>query len=375
MKKTNGMGAVVVGLAILTLSAASSPAAERPGFETYVVRSGDTLSRISGRVYGDVQRWREILKENPQVTNANLIFPGDILFVPVPETAARAGGAAAVAEGGPDSLPVEIVTAPAPTSGQGAAAAGTGPDAASGAGSGTDAGASAAAGVPELPVEQVRSIAVVNPALYRSAGSIAGTLPALGIVASQDDRVLLGSGDAAIVNASLAPGARFTVLRADRRIFHPLTGEYLGWLMRILGSAEVTCGGERTSTVALRGMNDAASVGDYLLPIDPNDVLEQNELAGKLQPECVPVGAPDGVIVAFNQDQRSAGELDLAYIDRGTASGVTPGRRFTIYREVAPESRVTVGELQVLRAGVHTSTALITTSIQEVEVGYLLRAR
>ena len=55
------------------------------------------------------------------------------------------------------------------------------------------------------------------------------------------------------------------------------------------------------------------------------------------------------------------------------ASG--PGQRFTIYREIAPEGRVTVGELQVLRAGVHTSTALITTSIQEVQVGYLLRAR
>ena len=92
-KTTSGMGAVVVGLAMLTLSAVSAPAAERPGFETYVVRSGDTLSKISGRVFGDVKRWREILKENPQVTNANRIFPGDILLVPVPETAAPAGGA------------------------------------------------------------------------------------------------------------------------------------------------------------------------------------------------------------------------------------------------------------------------------------------
>ena len=83
----------------------------------------------------------------------------------------------------------------------------------------------------------------------------------------------------------------------------------------------------------------------------------------------------DGVIVAFNEDRQAVGEQELAYIDRGTAAGVTPGQRFTIYREIAPEGRITVGELQVLRAGVHTSTALITTSIQEVQVGYLLRAR
>ena len=95
-KTTSGMGAVVVGLAMLTLSAVSAPAAERPGFETYVVRSGDTLSKISGRVFGDVKRWREILKENPQVTNANRIFPGDTLLVPVPETAAPAGGTAGI---------------------------------------------------------------------------------------------------------------------------------------------------------------------------------------------------------------------------------------------------------------------------------------
>ena len=81
------------------------------------------------------------------------------------------------------------------------------------------------------------------------------------------------------------------------------------------------------------------------------------------------------MIVAFNEDRLAVGEQDLAYIDRGTAAGVAPGSRFTIYREIAPEGRVPVGELQVLRAGEHTSTALITTSIQEVQVGYLLRAR
>ena len=361
MKKTTyGMGAVVVGLTVLTLSAVSAPAAERPGFETYVVRSGDTLSKISGRVFGDVKRWREILKGNPQVTNANLIFPGDTLLVPVPATATAAPAGADESSG---SIRTETVAAHAATIDQGAA----------GALSGSDSGMETVAAVPALPAERVRPVAVVSPALYRSAGSIADNLPVIAIVASQDDRILLGTNDAAIVNAPISPGTRLTVVRADRRIFHPVTGAYLGWLIRILGSAEVTCRGERTSTVALRSMNDAASVGDYLLPIDPNDALEQNAL-GNAQPGCIPPGACDGVIVAFNEDRGAIGEQDLAYIDRGSASGVTPGQQFTIYREIAPEGRITVGELQVLRVGVHTATALITTSAQEVEVGYLLRA-
>jgi hypothetical protein len=94
-----------------------------------------------------------------------------------------------------------------------------------------------------------------------------------------------------------------------------------------------------------------------------------------VQAECITAGAPDGVIVAFNDDRNAAGEQDLVYIDIGTAAGVTPGRRFTIYQQIAPEGCIPMGELQVLRAGVQTSTALITTSFREVQIGYLLRAR
>jgi hypothetical protein len=375
-KTTIGMGAVVVGLAMLTLTAVSSPAAQQPGFETYVVRKGDTLAKISERVYGDQKRWREILKDNPQITNANLIFPGDTLLVPVPQTAAPAaepGGdlaaRAGVEAGAPAAVRTEAVAVPAATNDQALVAAGSGAEA------GAEDGADTAAAAPETPAERSQPLAVVNPALYRSAGSIGERLPAIAIIATQDNRIMLGINDTATVNAPLLPGTRFTLVRASRRIYHPVTGASLGWLIRVLGTAEVTCRGERTSTVALRTTNDAVGVGDYLVPIDPNDVLEQNALAGKVQAECIPAGARDGVIVAFDEDWGAVGEQALAYIDLGSAAGVTPGRRFTIYREIAPEGPVTVGELQVLRAGVKTSTALITTSIREVQVGYFLRAR
>lgn len=373
MKKTRGgKRAVVVGLAMLTLFCGSALAEERPGFETYVVRRGDTLSRISGRVFGDTKRWREILAENPQVTNPNRIFPGDILLVPVPVAAAPAGGA-----GG------ELAASPAADAGASEADAGALLSEAAatseqdaGAGSAAAAGPGADAAVPPAPAPPAqRPIPVVSPALYRSAGHIAESLPALAIVASVEDHFVLGTGDAAIVNAPIAPGTRFTVVRANHRVFHPVTGAYLGWLMRILGTAEVTCRDQRTSTVTLGSMNDAASVGDYLVPLDPNDVLEKNELGGKEKAECLPAQAGDGVIVALNEQRHTVGEQELAYIDRGTAAGVGPGQRFIIYREIAPEGRVPVGELQVLRARAHTSTALITNSIQEVQVGFLLRAR
>jgi hypothetical protein len=358
MKKTTKGVVALAFFAVLALSAASALSAEPPGFETYVVRPGDTLSKIAGRVFGDGRRWREILKENPQVTNANKIYPGDSLRVPVLTTAAPAGeGTAAAAPAAGESLAPSV---PGPAVDQSAIGEAAGEE---------------AVPVPELPVETVRSVAVVSPALYRSAGYIADNLPMLAIVATEDERVLVATDDAAIVNAPLSPGSQFTVVRADRRIFHPQTGCCVGWLIRVLGTAEVTCRGESTSTVVLRGMRDAASIGDYLVPLDPNDMLEENALSGKVRRQCIPPGPGDGVIVAFDEDHVLGIEQEFAYFDRGTASGVTPGRRFTIYREAGRRGLVHVGELQVLRAGESTATALITTSMQEVQGGDLLRAR
>jgi hypothetical protein len=340
------VGAVALGLA------QAAAAGERPGFETYVVRRGDTLSGIAGRVFGDAKRWQEIVKENPQVTDPNRIYPGDSLLVPAPERAAVA-------------VPLEGAAAP------------TAPEVAEPAAEPAVAEVAApTVDVPDLPVEVVRAVPVVNPALYRSAGYIADGLPAIAIVATEDERELLATGDAAIINAPVPPGRLFSVVRADRRVFHPLTGQGLGWLTRILGTAEVTCRDQTTSTVVLRGMRDAAGIGDYLVAVDPEDTLEENLLpAARMQAECIPAGPADGVIVAFDEDRLAVSENDLVYLDRGTSSDAVPGTRYVIYRETDCECRAAVGELQVLRAREQTATALVTTSLGEVLVGDLLRAR
>jgi len=49
----------------------------------YVVKSGDTLSKIAKDLYGDANRWREIFQANKeQIENPNLIRPGWELFIP-----------------------------------------------------------------------------------------------------------------------------------------------------------------------------------------------------------------------------------------------------------------------------------------------------
>jgi len=51
--------------------------------DTYVVQSGDSLSKIAKQVYGDAGRWPEIFEANKdQIEDPNLIHPGQELRIP-----------------------------------------------------------------------------------------------------------------------------------------------------------------------------------------------------------------------------------------------------------------------------------------------------
>ena len=54
-----------------------------PG-SNYTVQSGDTLSSIAQRAYGNSNQWQVIYDANKQVigSNPNLIYPGQVLYIP-----------------------------------------------------------------------------------------------------------------------------------------------------------------------------------------------------------------------------------------------------------------------------------------------------
>ena len=56
---------------------------EEPMGKPYFIKPGDSLSKISRKVYGTMNYWREIFENNPrQIKNPNLIFAGFQLFYP-----------------------------------------------------------------------------------------------------------------------------------------------------------------------------------------------------------------------------------------------------------------------------------------------------
>jgi nucleoid-associated protein YgaU len=66
-------------------SAPADPAAQPQAgaARTYTVVSGDSLSKIAKREYGDASKWRAIYEANrDQIKNPDLIHPGQVLNIP-----------------------------------------------------------------------------------------------------------------------------------------------------------------------------------------------------------------------------------------------------------------------------------------------------
>ncbi len=64
-------------------SGASSTAPAAETYEIYEVKSGDSLSRIAKRAYGDGNAWKRIFDANTDVLkDPNKIFPGQRLKIP-----------------------------------------------------------------------------------------------------------------------------------------------------------------------------------------------------------------------------------------------------------------------------------------------------
>lgn len=79
---TSGASAGLAGAPASSAAGASASGGARAG-STYVVKSGDSLSKIAKHAYGDASKWKAIHAANAaKIPNPDLIHPGDELVIP-----------------------------------------------------------------------------------------------------------------------------------------------------------------------------------------------------------------------------------------------------------------------------------------------------
>ena len=237
---------------------------------------------------------------------------------------------------------------------------------------------------PLLPLawaaDDLNSIRYGEQALAYSSGSIQQSTPQDGFVnvitgdnQTTGDHMILGARDVLYLRlknpGDVAPGDLFTIYRRALKVFHPISGQYLGYLVNRLAVAQVTQVDTDLTTVKIVRAYAAVSPGDPVMKF----VLPTDEGAAVDQPSA---GNVEGRVVEFQSNMgimNMVAQRNVVYLDLGREDGIRPGDRMEIVRTGGSLPQRVVGELKILSLEDRTATALITKSTSSVLKGDRIR--
>lgn len=212
-------------------------------------------------------------------------------------------------------------------------------------------------------------------ALAFAEGAIQKTTPRDGIVnlitgdnQSTGDRMILGQHDALYLKLDnphdAAPGDLYTIYRRVRKVFHPATGEYLGFVMIRLAVVRVTQADHALTTVEVVRSYGVVAPGDPVIrftpPVsseEPSEVRDMAELRG--------------MIVELQADKAMTlvSQFDVVYLDRGKGDGLRNGDILELHRHSQGLPPRKIGQLKVIATEDRTATAMIQGATTRVMKG------
>jgi chemotaxis protein MotB len=239
---------------------------------------------------------------------------------------------------------------------------------------------------PFLPLawagDDLDSIKFGEQALAYSAGSIQRSTPQDGFVnvitgdnQTTGDHMILGSRDVLYLrlknSGDVQPGDFFTVYRRPRKVFHPITGQYMGYLVNRLAVVEVTQVDKDLTTVQVMRAYATVSPGDPVMKF----VAPANEGASG---EELSASDAEGRVVEFQSNMgvmNLVAQRNIVYLDQGREDGIRPGDRMEVIRSGGNLPQRVVGQLKILSIEDRTATALITKSISRILKGDRFRTK
>ncbi|MEO8039067.1 MAG: peptidoglycan-binding protein LysM, partial [Betaproteobacteria bacterium] len=178
----------------------------------------------------------------------------------------------------------------------------------------------ASAPVPSIPASSIEPFLsrplVVDKGQFDSAPRI---------VATQEDRVILGAGDEAFVKGLANDSAVvWQVYRPGKPLIDPGTKEDLGNEVIYLGDARVREFGDVSTVTILRARQEIAT-GDRLVLAPPTDILAYAPHAAVPGANGIVISAAENVISEIGQQQ-------VIVVNRGAREGVEVGTVYALYR-------------------------------------------
>ena len=293
--------ALILLFGLSSLSAAANIEMQDHHPDHYVVVKGDTLWGIAGKFLKDPWRWPEIWKLNAQqIKNPHWIYPGDLIVLDT----TSGSPVLRLVKGDTETVKLSPRVRAEPIE---------------------------ARAIPSIPPAEIgpflsRPLVIAKDELDKSPY----------IIGTDDDRVILGSGNTAYVQAiGEGGGLRWHIYRPGKALNEPDSEETLGYEAVYLGDAKATRFGEPATveiTKAVREIN----IGDRL-------VEAKEEVVNAYVPHAPEKNISGRVISAYG-GVAEVGKGSTVTLNKGTRDGLEIGHVLALYRHgrsIAPSDHDT----------------------------------
>jgi len=297
--------------------------AQTQEYRDYTVTKGDTLWNISKKELQDPFFWPKIWKENPDIANPDRIYPHQKIRIPLsllqkevilPEV---------------EEQKVDV-TVPVRETVQ--------------------------------KIEPPKKEYLVDRNLLISSGYITDSVHSVGsIVDSTTGSSIFGVGDYAYVETDnpAKVGEKFYIIRPVEKVMHPKTGKMVGYLIQVLGIAEI---------VGQDGNEMKAKITASYSDIFTGSLLDSYyEVQPPYRMETPRKPDINGYIIAARELRTINGMLDIVYLDKGKRDGLEVGDEFATLLQ--GKHRITNGIIQVIDVRETSATAIVRKSSTSVSKG------
>jgi len=204
-----------------------------------------------------------------------------------------------------------------------------------------------------------------------SNGMVARELKADGkLIGGKDSKTMFSTGDIVYLvlqNESPTSPNEWVLFRKVKKVYHPKTGEFMGDLIEITGTAKAIGSRDHTIIGQIVHSKEVISLQDEMIGI--------GTLMRTASPsESIPSVKKEGTIIEVRDNRLNNAEQDIVYIDRGRRDGLLPGHQFEVLHGGQKTSQATfpprrAGRLVIVSTQDQTATAQIIESSEPISKG------